>query len=73
MKEWEYLETLIGQYLTANPGAENPLAGFNYYGMEGLIALLEKANGRLITFEFDPKALDKNPAYIEGKIFNFVS
>lgn len=73
MKDWDYLEQLIGQYMSANPDAENPLGGFFYYGMDGLIALLEEAQGRLIEFRVNEKALDDAPAYIDGKLFTFVS
>lgn len=42
------LITLLDEYEALHPKAENPLNFFNVLGLEGLIEMLEKANGRQI-------------------------
>ena len=42
------LETLLNEYLELHPNAETPLNFYDVLGEDGLIEILEQANGREI-------------------------
>ena len=54
------LETLLNEYLKLHPKAETPLNYYNDLGEDGLIEILEQANGRQIkwTADFTGDVLD---------------
>jgi len=63
------LQILLGEYMMANPQAENPMSFLEVFGIDGLIEILEKAKNRLVTFETGDDLTDVITPLIDGRKF----
>ncbi len=54
----EKLNKLVAEYLEQFPKEETPLNGFNAFGGDGLIEILENREGKKIEWIIDPERLD---------------
>jgi hypothetical protein len=60
------IDRLLGEYLTINPDADNPLDYVYVLGLDGVLNVLEEANNRKIVFIIEEEAEDR----IEYKIID---